>query len=503
MPEQSSLASGVLQSGRSLSIFIGLAITFALYGSMAEVPKGTLDPTLPYYRVYMCTILFAVMSLLFIPFMRIEKQGNNPALLSISSNSSSTTAVSEHAPPVLTDGIVDYVNPSKENHALLKRPSDGSQSSAATAGSFDTFFPRWSWEQLGRWPDDRHRFSDKNVVYEVCIKCLQERKVVVQEGQTSRHEIIDEDLDAIWDIESQHCQSPINIRTSVSGHDLVHENQKRSGGTTPSSIGHIQNILTSSYCQSIQDWKPTRLETPLKTGYQSQLLSPTAVQHVTGSNRPRQVEQEVRYDSPMTGERVLLKGHSGQNASMHQLISSSHRDSSILYRRILADRVSEPIPMLPLPSPSSIQLRNSLRSPHSTKMQPSWLSTHASTNQHHMSSYREDTTFKSPSDLPDGPASVNKNAPRHARNRPIAIRDQTPIQSLEGFTSVELNWDGGQRYRESVASRSTTGVNRREMASQYSALSKSKRESTAANPRVIVNPGGYEQRIIRGGCEWI
>jgi hypothetical protein len=71
---------------------------------------------------------------------------------------------------------------SRESHRRIigNKPSQTSLWSSATAGSVDSFFPRWSWEPEIVWPDDRYQHKSSNVVYEVCVKCLEERMVVVQ-----------------------------------------------------------------------------------------------------------------------------------------------------------------------------------------------------------------------------------------------------------------------------------------------------------------------------------
>jgi hypothetical protein len=75
----------------------------------------------------------------------------------------------------------DYLSDGRRR-TLGYRPSETSLWSAATLGSVNSFFPRWSWEteKDKSWPD---RYREKeNVVYEVCIKCLEERRVVLQDG---------------------------------------------------------------------------------------------------------------------------------------------------------------------------------------------------------------------------------------------------------------------------------------------------------------------------------
>lgn len=94
MPTQSSLAAGVLQTAMRLSISVGLGITAAVYGSVAQTPEGKADVDLPFERAYLCSIMFAVAGLLFIPFMTIGRQGKRSPSPSITG----TTMVGEERP---------------------------------------------------------------------------------------------------------------------------------------------------------------------------------------------------------------------------------------------------------------------------------------------------------------------------------------------------------------------------------------------------------------------
>jgi hypothetical protein len=175
MPTQSSLAAGVLQTEMRVSISIGLAISSAVYGSVAQTPMGKANVDWTFEHAYLCSILFAATSLLFIPFMIIERQGT------------------KSPPPPLTDKPMleedcprtaaeysDRVSMEPQRHFITPKPSQTSLWSSATVGSVDSFFPRWSWEPELTWPDDRYQHRSSNVVCEVCVKCLEERIVVVQ-----------------------------------------------------------------------------------------------------------------------------------------------------------------------------------------------------------------------------------------------------------------------------------------------------------------------------------
>jgi hypothetical protein len=182
MPTQSSLAAGVLQTSMRISISVGLGITAAVYGSVTQTPEGRANVNLPFERAYLCSIMFAVTGLLFVPFMKIGRQGRRSPPPSITG----TTMVEEERPR--TGGEYSDDHPSSEHrHIIGNKPSQTSLWSSATAGSVDSFFPRWSWEGEIAWPDDRYRPKSSNVVYEVCVNCLEERRVVVQDNHFGAH----------------------------------------------------------------------------------------------------------------------------------------------------------------------------------------------------------------------------------------------------------------------------------------------------------------------------
>lgn len=74
----------------------------------------------------------------------------------------------------------DHLSTESRRRILGNKPSQTSLWSSATAGSGNYFFPRWSWEPEVVWPDERYQHKSSDVVYEVCVKCLEERVVVVQ-----------------------------------------------------------------------------------------------------------------------------------------------------------------------------------------------------------------------------------------------------------------------------------------------------------------------------------
>jgi hypothetical protein len=182
MPTQSSLAAGVIQTAYRLSVAVGLAITSAVYSSIQRTPDGTNDTTFPYTRVYICGVAFASVGLLFIPFMRLEMQGGTN---SVSSSMGTEPFFDQEAQEVSPRAASEYrVRVSGENSSsLASKPSESSLGTVATFGSEATYFQRWSWEDDPYWPPkpaERNGHSkSSNVVYEVCIKCLEERRVIL------------------------------------------------------------------------------------------------------------------------------------------------------------------------------------------------------------------------------------------------------------------------------------------------------------------------------------
>ena len=182
MPAQASLAAGVLQTAMRLSLSLGLSITAAVYGSVAQTPQGRADVTFPFERVYLCSMLFALVSLFLVPFLKIGNQGKRPPRPSMEEEAENIRTIVEEERSESGDKYYEYLNDGRRR-TIGYKPSETSLWSAATMGSVNSFFPRWSWEtdKQKSWPGDRY-LERENVVYEVCIKCLEERRVVLQDG---------------------------------------------------------------------------------------------------------------------------------------------------------------------------------------------------------------------------------------------------------------------------------------------------------------------------------
>ncbi|EPQ61774.1 hypothetical protein BGT96224_2415 [Blumeria graminis f. sp. tritici 96224] len=71
MPAQSSLAAGIYQTSLKLSIAIGIPITASLYNFW---PQKSPDIGSLYHRAYTCSIIFAGISLILVPFINIEQK---------------------------------------------------------------------------------------------------------------------------------------------------------------------------------------------------------------------------------------------------------------------------------------------------------------------------------------------------------------------------------------------------------------------------------------------
>ena len=180
MPDQASLGAGVLQTAMRLSISMGLAITAAVYGTTSHTPRGITDIDFPYERAYLCTILFAVVGFLFVTFTRIGKLGGN------TDTEKKSVAICERP---RTAGEYSVMSSERRGSGSCNSQRDCQYDFGSTILSVDTlattgrqvsFFPRWSWENKHLWKS--HRFRESNIVCEVCIKCLEERKVVVQDN---------------------------------------------------------------------------------------------------------------------------------------------------------------------------------------------------------------------------------------------------------------------------------------------------------------------------------
>ncbi|KAG4033971.1 hypothetical protein MFRU_004g04660 [Monilinia fructicola] len=233
MPTQASLGVGIIQTAYRLSITIGLAITSAVFNTATSTKASIEDANLSYRRVYICSIIFAAISLSTIPFMRIKTRTRDNASIS----SSTTTII----PEINSDTTVNR-SPSNDQsaHGLgsfldclarfrtvelgrslgtnrtlpLTRPNRPSplnlkvneqthheyREGIINAQRYDPSLPRartmndiaqgllslprWSWEnrpRAGFWKNRRgsqcHWESSSGDMFEVCIKCKEERKI--------------------------------------------------------------------------------------------------------------------------------------------------------------------------------------------------------------------------------------------------------------------------------------------------------------------------------------
>lgn len=183
MPTQSSLGAGVLQTAMRLSISLGLAITAAVYGNAVRTPKGISDVNFPYERANLCSIIFAAIGILFIPFMRIGRQGSKAESNDVGEmiEEERPRTGGEYSDRSSRDAGDQHLHSYSEHELGLEFGSSiVTVDTCATTGSQDSFFPRWSWESDRDWKDRRYR--EPNVLYEVCIKCLAERRVVLRES---------------------------------------------------------------------------------------------------------------------------------------------------------------------------------------------------------------------------------------------------------------------------------------------------------------------------------
>jgi hypothetical protein len=74
-------------------------------------------------------------------------------------------------------------------HTLDSKTGTTSFDSFATAASEESYFPRWSWEGEREW--DAEKYRDGNVVYEVCIKCLSERRVLLDAAHSNVEQFVE------------------------------------------------------------------------------------------------------------------------------------------------------------------------------------------------------------------------------------------------------------------------------------------------------------------------
>jgi hypothetical protein len=127
-------------------------------------------------------MLFALVSLFFVPFLKIGNQGKRSPRPSMEEQAENIPTIFEEERSGSGDKYYEYLSDGRRR-TIEYKPSETSLWSAATMGSVSSFFPRWSWEtdKEKGWPGDKY-FERENVVYEVCIKCLEERRVILQDG---------------------------------------------------------------------------------------------------------------------------------------------------------------------------------------------------------------------------------------------------------------------------------------------------------------------------------
>jgi hypothetical protein len=180
MPKQSSLGAGVIQTAMRLSMSLGIALTAAVYGSARTTKQGLSNPTFPFERAYLCSIIFAITGLLFVPFMRIGKQGvgSKPDIEDPTEVNRPRTAgeYSDRISLGSYEAHNSHEGPHRHEFGHEIGNSSASIETCATNGSQDSYFPRWSWE------GDK-QFRQTNILYEVCVKCLEERRVIVGHNQ--------------------------------------------------------------------------------------------------------------------------------------------------------------------------------------------------------------------------------------------------------------------------------------------------------------------------------
>ncbi|KAE8444781.1 hypothetical protein EG329_014241 [Mollisiaceae sp. DMI_Dod_QoI] len=199
MPTQSSLGAGVLQTAMRLSISIGLSITSAAYGSAASTTAGKQNRTLPYERAYLCSIIFAVLGLSFVPFMKIGRQGKKSPPPSLHENTSEVSRIVSGLSRLNSwsgfgngSSIVGLESKSSLRYkptsvsVNVNRMSVATIRSEVSVGSAESWEPRWSAEA----DEDRFIAKDEMMVYEVCTKCMEEQRSFVP--------IVRESVDA-WD----------------------------------------------------------------------------------------------------------------------------------------------------------------------------------------------------------------------------------------------------------------------------------------------------------------
>jgi len=192
MPTQSALGAGVLQTSMRLSVSLGLAITTAGYSSSISTPEAHKDVTFAFGRAYICSIAFAAIGLIFVPFMRIGKQGSpvvenekHEDLVAIETAASRPQSRNyrDNGSQTQDSYMGSFLSSTASNSSLTSHLTQG------TYGSQASYFPRWSWENESDHRDQRD--FEEQVTYEICIKCSKSRKVNVQRDSYRNAPIIE------------------------------------------------------------------------------------------------------------------------------------------------------------------------------------------------------------------------------------------------------------------------------------------------------------------------
>jgi hypothetical protein len=182
-----------------LSVSLGLSITAAVYGSSVSTPQAAKDITFAYDRAFLCSIIFATVGLLFVPFMRIAKQGvpvrgeKAAEADEVPEMAEAVLVLDEERPRLAGEYKDEETQTPNDDQALVWSEGDTSLTSCATYGSYGprhiSWLPRWSWEDDRVWREERYRDfgGEEHIVYEVCIKCLAEKRRVVSSYGGSKY----------------------------------------------------------------------------------------------------------------------------------------------------------------------------------------------------------------------------------------------------------------------------------------------------------------------------
>ncbi|SZF04465.1 unnamed protein product [Blumeria hordei] len=120
MPAQSSLAAGIYQTSLKLSIAIGIPITASLYNFW---PQKSPDIGSLYHRAYTCSIIFAGISLILVPFINIERKSMTSLVLSAAPNTTERKkGFMLHSPTQISTSI----SPGYTSDVLCSKGSQGS-----------------------------------------------------------------------------------------------------------------------------------------------------------------------------------------------------------------------------------------------------------------------------------------------------------------------------------------------------------------------------------------